>query len=76
MSKIEPAKRKFPDFNWNTKDRIRKWQDILVDSPNNEEIQYTADNELFDKAQKAIDDERAKKKLKSRKELENNIKDQ
>ncbi|HCN48042.1 MAG TPA: organic solvent tolerance protein OstA [Chryseobacterium sp.] len=64
MSMIEPAKRKFPDFNWNTKDRIRKWQDILVDSPNNEEIQYTADNELFDKAQKAIDDERAKEEAK------------
>ncbi len=26
MSMIEPSKRKFPDFNWNTKDRIRKWQ--------------------------------------------------
>lgn len=64
MSMIEPARRKFPDFNWNTKDRIRKWQDILVDSPNNEEIQYTADNELFDKAQKAIDDERAKEEAK------------
>lgn len=64
MSMIEPSKRKFPDFNWNTKDRIRKWQDILVDSPNNEEIQYTADNELFDKAQKAIDDERAKEEAK------------
>ncbi len=38
--------------------------DILVDSPNNEEIQYTADNELFDKAQKAIDDERAKEEAK------------
>ncbi|SIQ91468.1 OstA-like protein [Chryseobacterium sp. RU33C] len=64
MSMIEPSKRKFPDFNWNTKDRIRKWQDILVDSPNNEEIQYTADNELFDKAQKAIDDEKAKEEAK------------
>jgi lipopolysaccharide export system protein LptA len=64
MSKIEPARRKFPDFNWNTKDRIRKWQDILVDSPNNEEIQYTADSELFDKAQKAIDDEKAKEEAK------------
>ncbi|KAA2224458.1 OstA-like protein [Chryseobacterium sediminis] len=64
MSKIEPARRKFPDFNWNTKDRIRKWQDILVDTPNNEEIQYTADNELFDKAQKAIDDEKAKEEAK------------
>ncbi len=64
MSKIEPARKKFPDFNWNTKDRIRKWQDILVDSPNNEEIQYTADSELFDKAQKAIDDEKAKEEAK------------
>ncbi|WP_374465672.1 OstA-like protein [Chryseobacterium sp.] len=64
MSMIEPSKRKFPDFNWNTRDRIRKWQDILVDSPNNEEIQYTADNELFDKAQKAIDDEKAKEEAK------------
>ncbi|WP_126652066.1 OstA-like protein [Chryseobacterium aureum] len=64
MSMIEPSKRKFPDFNWNTKDRIRKWQDILVDTPNNEEIQYTADNELFDKAQKAIDDEKAKEEAK------------
>ncbi|NIF04202.1 organic solvent tolerance protein OstA [Chryseobacterium sp. Tr-659] len=64
MSKIEPARRKFPDFNWNTKDRIRKWQDILVDTPNYEEIQYTADSELFDKAQKAIDDEKAKEEAK------------
>ena len=64
MSMIEPSKRKFPDFNWNTKDRIRKWQDILVDTPNNEEIQYTANNELFDKAQKAIDDEKAKEEAK------------
>ncbi|AZA77755.1 organic solvent tolerance protein OstA [Chryseobacterium sp. G0186] len=69
MSKIEPARRKFPDFNWNTKDRIRKWQDILVDSPNYEEIQYTSDNELFDKAQKAIDDEKAKEEAKKPKRV-------
>jgi len=69
MSMIEPSKRKFPDFNWNTKDRIRKWQDILVDSPNNEEIQYTADSELFDKAQKAIDDEKAKEEAKKPKRV-------
>lgn len=69
MSMIEPSKRKFPDFNWNTKDRIRKWQDILVDSPNYEEIQYTADNELFDKAQKAIDDEKAKEEAKKPKRV-------
>ncbi|PTT42873.1 organic solvent tolerance protein OstA [Chryseobacterium sp. HMWF028] len=69
MSKIEPSKRKFPDFNWNTKDRIRKWQDILVDTPNNKEIQYTADSELFDKAQKAIDDEKAKEEAKKPKRV-------
>ena len=69
MSKIEPSRRKFPDFNWNTKDRIRKWQDILVDSPNNEEIKYTADNELFNKAQKTIDDEKAKEEAKKPKRV-------
>jgi hypothetical protein len=38
--------------------------------PNNEEIQYTADNEFIDKAQKAIDDEKkeeAKKPKRTRK---------
>lgn len=64
MSKIEPARRKFADFNWNTKDRIRKWQDILVDSPNYEEVKYTADNELFDHAQEAVEKERAKEEAK------------
>jgi lipopolysaccharide export system protein LptA len=64
MSKIEPDKRKFSDFNWNTKDRIRKWQDILVDSPNYEEIKYTADNELFNQAQDVIDKEKAKEEAK------------
>ncbi|PIF47215.1 OstA-like protein [Chryseobacterium sp. 52] len=69
MSKIEPDKRKFSDFNWNTKDRIRKWQDILVDSPNNEEIKYSADNELFDNAQGAIDKEKAKEEAKKPKRV-------
>lgn len=69
MSKIEPEKRKFSDFNWNTKDRIRKWQDILVDSPNYEEIKYTADNELFDQAQSAIDREKAKEEAKKPKRV-------
>lgn len=69
MSKIEPDKRKFPDFNWNTRDRIRKWQDILVDSPNNEEIKYTADNELFNQAQDAIDKEKAKEEAKKPKRV-------
>ncbi|MDQ0782982.1 OstA-like protein [Chryseobacterium sp. W4I1] len=69
MSKIEPDKRKFPDFNWNTKDRIRKWQDILVDSPNYEEIKYSSDNELFDQAQQAIDKEKAKEEAKKPKRV-------
>lgn len=69
MSKIEPEKRKFSDFNWNTKDRIRKWQDILVDSPNYEEIKYSADNDLFNKAQEAIDKEKAKEEAKKPKRV-------
>lgn len=69
MSKIEPEKRKFSDFNWNTKDRIRKWQDILVDSPNYEEVKYTADNELFNQAQEAIDKEKAKEEAKKPKRV-------
>lgn len=69
MSKIEPVKRKFPDFNWNTKDRIRKWQDILVDSPNYDEIKYSSDNELYDKAQEVIEKERAKEEAKKPKRV-------
>ncbi|KFF01649.1 OstA-like protein [Chryseobacterium luteum] len=69
MSKIEPEKRKFSDFNWNTKDRIRKWQDILVDSPNYEEIKYSSDNDLFNKAQEAIDKEKAKEEAKKPKRV-------
>jgi hypothetical protein len=40
----------------------------LVDSPNYEEIKYTSDNELYDKAQEAIEKERLKKRLKNQKE--------
>lgn len=69
MSMIEPDKRKFSDFNWNTKDRIRKWQDILVDSPNNEEIKYTSDNELFNKAQEEVDKAKAKEEAKKPKRV-------
>ncbi|PKF74240.1 OstA-like protein [Chryseobacterium sp. PMSZPI] len=69
MSMIEPARRKFPDFNWNTKDRIRKWQDILVDTPNYEETKYSADNELYDKAQEAVEKEKAKEEAKKPKRV-------
>ena len=69
MSMIEPSKRKFPDFNWNTKDRIRKWQDILVDTPNYEEIKYESDTSLFDQSQKIIDDAKAKEEAKKPKRV-------
>lgn len=69
MSMLEPSKRKFPDFNWNTKDRIRKWQDILVDTPNYPEVQYEADNSLYDKAQEAVEKEKAKEEAKKPKRI-------
>jgi hypothetical protein len=69
MSKIEPARRKFPDFNWNTKDRIMKWQDILVDTPNYPEIKYESDNTLYDKAQEAVEKEKAKEEVKKPKRV-------
>lgn len=53
MSKISHEKRFFPDFNWNTKDRLRKWSDIFLDTPNYEEIKYESDDALFDKAEEA-----------------------
>lgn len=53
MSKIAQKQRFFPDFNWNTKDRLLRWQDIFEDSPNNPEIIYTSDNALFQQAETA-----------------------
>lgn len=69
MSMIEPEKRKFPDFNWNTKDRILKWQDILVDTPNYEEIKYESDDTLYNKAQEAVEKEKAKEEAKKPKRV-------
>ena len=69
MSLISKEQRFFPDFNWNTKDRLRKWQDIFVDTPNYEEIKYTSDNQLYDAAQKVIDDEKAKEEAKKPKRV-------
>lgn len=69
MSKISEEKRKFPDFNWNTKDRLRKWQDILLDSPNYEQVVYEKDTSLYDKAQKIIEEEKAKEEAKKPKRV-------
>jgi lipopolysaccharide export system protein LptA len=69
MSKIEPDRRKFPDFNWNTKDRIMKWQDILVDTPNYPEIKYESDDTLYNQAQEVIEKEKAKEEAKKPKRV-------
>lgn len=69
MSKIGPDKKKFIDFNWNTKDRIRRWQDILVDSPNYEEIKYESTDTLYNQAQEIINKEKAKEEAKKPKRV-------
>lgn len=69
MSKIGPDKKKFPDFNWNTKDRIRKWQDILVDTPNYEEIKYESADTLFNQAQEIIAKQKAAEEAKKPKRV-------
>lgn len=50
MSAVSKEKRFFPDFNWNTKDRLRRWQDIFLDSPNYPETVYISDDQLYLKA--------------------------
>lgn len=59
MSKISKERRFFPDFNWNTKDRIRRWQDIFLDTPNYPEIQYESDDSLYQQAQDALEAKRS-----------------
>lgn len=71
MSMIPREQRFFTDFNWNTKDRLRKWTDIFLDSPNYEETVYEADDALYNAAQQKIEEakaaERAKKPKRTRK---------
>ncbi len=69
MSKISREKRFFNDFNWNTKDRMRKWQDIFLDTPNYEEKVYKSDDSLYNKAQEAIEAKRAKVEAKEPKRV-------
>lgn len=64
MSKISKEERFFPDFNWNTKDRLKRWQDIFEDSPNYEEIVYTEDNPYYEKALKEFQEQQAKEEAK------------
>lgn len=69
MSLISREQRFFPDFNWNTKDRLRTWRDIFTDSPDYDETKYEADDALYNAAQKAIDDEKAKEEAKKPKRV-------
>lgn len=69
MSQISREKRFFPDFNWNTKDRLRKWEDIFLDSPGYEEVKYESDDALYNASQKAIDDAKQKEEAKKPKRV-------
>ena len=69
MSKVSREQRFFPDFNWNTKDRLKKWQDVYLETPNYEEIQYESDDSLYNQAQKAVDDAKAKEEAKKPKRV-------
>lgn len=69
MSHISREKRFFPDFNWNTKDRLRKWEDIFLDSPGYEEVKYESDDALYNAAQKVIDDAKLKEEAKKPKRV-------
>lgn len=69
MSLISREKRFFPDFNWNTKDRLRTWRDIFLDSPHYEETTYESDDALYNAAQKTIDEEKAKEEAKKPKRV-------
>lgn len=69
MSKISREKRFFTDYNWNTKDRLRKWQDIFLDSPGYEEVVYESDDSLYNAVQKSIDEAKAKEEAKNPKRV-------
>lgn len=69
MSFIPKEKRFFPDFNWNTKDRLKKWQDIFINSPNYQEIIYESDNLLYEKTQQKINQQKEKENEKKPKRV-------
>lgn len=69
MSQISREKRFFPDFNWNTRDRLRKWTDIFVDTPDYDDIVYESGDTLYEEAQKAIRDAKAAEEAKKPKRV-------
>jgi len=54
MSQVPKEKRFFSDFNWNTRDRLQKWKDIFLDTPNYPEKKYTSDDSYYIAAQKIL----------------------
>lgn len=60
MSLISKEKRFFPDFNWNTQDRLRNWKDIFLDSPQYTPKTYESDDHLYLKAQEKNQKEKEK----------------
>lgn len=72
MSKIDNEKRFLQGFNWNTRDRLQKWQDIFEESPNYPEEQYQSNNPWLENAQREQEQlkaqEEAKKPKRQRKE--------
>ena len=65
MSMVSREKRFFPEFNWNTKDRLRKWSDIFLDTPNYPETEYQSDDALYQKAEALRKEEEEKRKPKT-----------
>ena len=69
MSMISDEMRFLQGFNWNTKDRLRKWQDIFLDSPDYEEIKYSSQNSLYENAQAEIEKAKAAAEAKNPKRV-------
>jgi len=72
MSQVSKGKRFFPDFNWNTRDRPQKWQDIFLDTPNYPEKKYISDDSHYIIAQRIlqqkVEDTKPKEHVRERKE--------
>lgn len=72
MSMVSKEKRFFPDFDWNTKDRLQKWEDIFLDSPNYPPTKYISENPYYQAAQELVkikkDEQKSKEPQRKKKE--------
>ncbi len=72
MSRVTEEVKFFPDFNWNTTDRLKIWQDIFKDSPKYDPIIYETANpyrEAFDKKNEAEKSKNQPKSLRKERKL-------